>query len=114
MHRRFVIAPAICRRLLHSRSNLLHSPVIPIIFFLGLWSRSISIVEASVTFGKCFRMREGGGIRRVVDVRAGKVTFVQYQETEKAGTSAFLSDPVPLADFLQDVEENIQCPKWMF
>ena len=36
------------------------------------------------------------------------------QETERAGMSAFLGDPIPLTDFLQDVEENIECPKWMF
>ena len=56
-------------------------------------SESISALTATDINGKCFRLREGAGIRRVVGVRGGTVTFVTYQETERAGMSAFLSDP---------------------
>jgi hypothetical protein len=82
--------------------------------FFKIMEHWMGAVAASVIYGKCFRVQAGGGIRRVVNVRAGRVIFVTYHESEGAGTSAFLSGPVPLTDFLREIEENIQCPKWMF
>jgi len=71
--------------------------------------RAMQPPDSSVVPGKCFRVRDGG-VRRILKVRNGEVTFVSYHETENAGTSAFLSEPILLSRFVQDLDAEVLCP----
>jgi len=66
--------------------------------------------DTSIIPGKCFRVRDGRGVRRILKVRNGEVTFVSYRQTENAGTTAFLSEPLLLSRFVQDLEAEVLCP----
>jgi len=66
--------------------------------------------RSDIAVGKCYRLREGRGIRRVVKVRDGEVTFVLYRETQNAGVIASLSTPLLFSVFVEEIETEVLCP----
>jgi hypothetical protein len=69
----------------------------------------MQLPDSCIIPGKCFRLCDGH-VRRILKVRNGEVIFVSYWETEGAGTTAFLSEPILLSRSVQDLEAEVLCP----